>query len=279
MVNHMERVRMQDTPDGVDLVTADARGGALRVRSAPSVAMQPPYGPPNPSSPYAPTPYARPPAPPPGGSRPVLALLGIGAIAALCGLAAILRAREVDEFGPLSVACAGTPVPVARAFVPGQPHRLVGMRMSGGGWTLDASRVPGSVRATELHNTDMRGGVLRRRGDADPRDVHVRRELSRADERGGTTRAPSRSCRCASSRRARGRPSRRACSRALSCPACDSQGGSGASANAFHVQGPSVGAADVLAWLELPRRSSPERRRTLASPCTAGPPERASRRT
>lgn len=217
--------------------------------------MQPPYGPTSPAAPYAPTPYARPPAPPPGGSRPVLAILGIGAIAGLCGLAAILRAREVDEFGPLNGVCAGTPVPVARAFVPGQPHRLVGMRMSGGGWTLDASRVPWGVRATELHNTDVVacfGDEAAQTLETCTYQVYYRGRTSAPSYARTVAQLPLRLVAAST-----GQTISQGVLQGAMPPACDSQGANGASANAFHVQGPSVGEADVLAWLRSPAAQLP----------------------
>lgn len=217
--------------------------------------MQPPYGPSSPGAPYAPTPCARPPAPPPGNGRALLLVLGIGAIAGLCGLAAILRAREVDEFGPLSAACAGTPVPVARAFVPGQPHRLVGMRMSGGGWTLDASRVPGSVRATELHNTDVVacfGDEAAQTLETCTYAVNYRGRTSEVNHPRTVAQLPLRLVAAST-----GQTISQGVLQGAMPPACDSQGGNGANANAFHVQGPSVGEADVLAWLRSPAAQLP----------------------
>ena len=217
--------------------------------------MQPPYGPPSPSSPYAPAPYARPPAPPPGGSRPVLAVLGIGALVGLCGLGMVLRAREVDEFGPLNGVCAGTAAPVARAFVPGQPHRIVGMRMQGGGWTLDTARVPGSVRATELHNTDVVacfGDDAAQTLETCTYAVNYRGRTSEVNHPRTVAQLPLRLVAAAT-----GQTISQGVLQGAMPPACDSQGGNGASANAFHVQGPSVGAADVLAWLQSPAAQLP----------------------
>ncbi len=209
--------------------------------------MQPPYGPPSPASPYAPAPYARPPAPPPGNARPLLAVLGIGAIAGLCGLASILRSREVDELGPLGAACAGTPVPVARAFVPGQPHRIVGMRMTGGGWTLDDARVPGSVRATELHNTDVVacfGDEAAQTLETCTYQVYFRGRASAQSYPRTVAQVPLRLVAAST-----GQTISQGVLQGAMPHGCDSQGGNGASANAFHVQGPSVSEADVLAWL------------------------------
>lgn len=51
--------------------------------------------------------------------------------------------------------CGGGAPRGMRALAAGQPHRLVGARMTGSAWVPDFYRVPSELRATEAGGTDV----------------------------------------------------------------------------------------------------------------------------
>jgi hypothetical protein len=201
---------------------------------------------------YAPPPqYGYAPLPPRRGCSPVLAAVAALLFGALVVAAAILHRREVAEFGPVTAACAGTAVPGTRAYVPGQPHRLVGARMDGSGWTPDFPRVPADLRASEASNADVVmcfGDEVTQTLETCTYDVYFRGRTSVRNYPRTVTRLPVRLVAAST-----GQPLAQEVVQGVVPPACDSQTSSASSTpSAFHVQGASVGLAEIQAWLQSP---------------------------
>lgn len=197
-----------------------------------------------PLSPYAPPPPRR-------GLSPVVVAVAALGFGGLVAVAAVLRQREVEEFGPAAAACAGAAVPGVRPYVPGQPHRLVGARMSGSGWTPDSFRVPADLRAADLRNADVVmcfGDEVTQTLETCSYEVWFRGRTSVRSHPRTATRLPVRLVAVST-----GQPIGQAVVPGIDPPACDSQTSSSASTpNAFHVQGAAVGTAEILAWLQSP---------------------------
>ncbi len=221
--------------------------------------MQPPYAPPGPPGMYPQPPVGgpqwQPPSPPRKGPPAVLVALGALAIGGVCAAAIVAQQRQNDEFAPVLTACSGDGVHGARPFVAAQPHRLAGARMSGSGWTLDFFRVPTEMRASDLANTD----VVACFGDSSPQTletceytVYFRGRATPKSYPRTIDRLPVRFVAAAT-----GQVLSQTTLQGPVPPACDSQGTSGSTPNAFHLQGAAVSSADVLAWLRSPAGQLP----------------------
>lgn len=221
--------------------------------------MQPhgPYG-------YGPNPYAnpyggapRPVAPPPVRRGPlfyVAVVAGALVVGSLVVALYVLRQQEVAEFGPVTNACAGRPVPGARAMQPGQGHRFAAASSYGGEPSVSMHRVPSPMRSHALAETDVVlcfGETVTTtleqctyqityRGRTNPttyprtvQQVPVRLVVaSTGQEVSSTTLTGS------------------------VPPPCDSQGQNN-SANRFHVEGSAVGENELLQWLQSPATMLP----------------------
>ncbi len=186
-----------------------------------------------------------------------MALIAIGTlvVGGLCTTAIVAQRQQNEEFSPVLAACAGNAVSGARPFVAGQPHRLAGAKMSGSGWTLDFFRIPTEMRAADLANTD----VVACFGDSAPQTLET------CDYqvyfRGHTTpRAYPRTVDQVPVRLVAASTGQLLTQTTLQGPApatCDSQGASGSTPNAFHVQGAAVSSSELLAWLRSPAGQLP----------------------
>ncbi len=192
----------------------------------------------------------QPPAPPRKGPPIVLIALGTLVVGGLCTTAIVAQRQRNEEFSPVLAACAGNAVSGARPFVAGQPHRLAGAKMSGSGWTLDFFRIPTEMRATDLANTD----VVACFGDSAPQPLETCNY--QVYFRGRTTpKAYPRTVDQVPVRLVAAATGQLLAQTTLQGPTpatCDSQGGSGSTPNAFHVQGAAVSSAELLAWLQSP---------------------------
>lgn len=196
------------------------------------------------------------PPPTPRKGQPV-ALLALGTlvVGGVCAAAIVAQQRQNEEFSPVLTACAGNAVTGARPYVAGQPHRLAGARMSGSGWTLDFFRVPTEVRAADLANTD----VVACFGDSAPQtletcnyQVYFRGRTSPKSYPRTIDQVPVRFVAAST-----GQVIAQTTLQGPAPAACDSQGGSGSTPSAFHVQGAAVGSAELLAWLRSPAGQLP----------------------
>jgi hypothetical protein len=204
-------------------------------------APPPPYG-------YGPMPV---PLPPRRGCSPVLVAVVAVALGGVVAVAAVLQRREIAEFGPVTAACAGAAVAGTRPYVPGQPHRFVGARMGVSGWTPDFSRLPSERRAADASNADVVlcfGDEATQTLETCTYEVSFRGRTSTYQYPRTVTRLPVRLIAAST-----GQPIAQDTVQGVVPPTCDSQGGSAsASPSALYVQGPSVGVAELQAWLQSP---------------------------
>ncbi len=211
--------------------------------------MQPQPGP------YAPNPYGYAPPPRRGPSK---ALIGAGCVllGALMVTAAVMHSREVEEFGPIVGVCGGGAPRGMRALAAGQPHRLVGARMTGSSWVPDFYRVPTELRATEAGGADVVacfGDETNLPLETCTYQVYYRGRTSEANYPRTRAQLPVRLVAAST-----GQFIAEGIIKGAEPRTCASQvSTTGSNPSAFHVQGGAVTAADVQSWVQSPAARLP----------------------
>ncbi len=122
---------------------------------------QPPGGYPQQGFPPAPGGFGQGGFPPPQKSNTGMFIgIGVGVMVLACGVCGVIgymkSKKDQQTFGPLAAACRGQGVAGARMYNPASPpHRLVGVRNSGGDWTVSTGLIPSSRRSDNVANTDV----------------------------------------------------------------------------------------------------------------------------
>ncbi len=210
--------------------------------------------------PYAPNRYgyAPQPAPMPPSKGPSKLAIGAGSVilGGLMVTAAVLHSREVEEFSPIVSVCGGGAPRGTRALAAGQPHRLVGARMTGSAWVPDFFRVPGEMRATEAGGADVVacfGDETNTTLETCTYQVWFRGRTSEANYPRTQAQLPVRLVAAST-----GQVISQGVIQGAVPPACDSQRSTaGSSPSAFHVQGAAVSATDVQSWVQSPAAQLP----------------------
>jgi len=194
--------------------------------------------------------------PPRNGQPWALIAAGTALLGGLIVTAAVVRSREVEEFGPMVGVCGGATPHGMRALAAGQPHRLVGARMTGSAWETDFTRVPTELRATEAGGADVVACF------GDETNLLLETCTYQLYYRGRTTEANYPRTRAQLPVRLVAASTGRVISEGLikgaEPPACNSQGSTSmTNASAFHVQGAAVTAVDVQSWVQSPAAQLP----------------------
>ncbi len=210
--------------------------------------------------PYAPNPYGY--GPPPGqmpprkGPSKVLVGAGSVVLGGLMVTAAVLHSREVEEFTPIVSVCGGGAPRGTRALAAGQPHRIVGARMTGSAWAPDFYRIPGDLRATGADGADVVacfGDETNVPLETCTYQVYFRGRTSVANYPRTQAQVPVRLVAAST-----GQVISQGVIQGAVPRACDSQvSTTGSTPSAFHVQGAAVSSTDVQSWVQSPAAQLP----------------------